>query len=232
MGSATGGEDEVARERVEEASQLWLWAARFGAVVCAFLGLGLIGRLDRGGVTGGILLLVAGLGLLAYGLGRPDYGPEREGPLDLSTRLAVGLLGGLLGGLAYLAAAWAGGTVGLPELVGSGWQARVGPAQWGGAAASGAAWGVAFGLLVPRLPGRDPVSQGLLFSLLPALWTGLVVFPGLEFGTLGLRLGALTMVPVVFYHLAWGLTVGSVVRWARDTGYGPLSRPLEARSGT
>lgn len=218
----------MSRERSEEASELWLWAARFGAVVCAFLGLGLIGRLDRSGVTGGILLLVAALGLLAYGLGSPDYGPEREGPLDLSTRLAVGLLGGALGGLAYLAAAWAGGTVGIPELFGSGWQVRLGPDGWGGAALHGAVWGVLFGLVVRRLPGQDPVSQGLLFSLLPALWTGLVVFPGLQYGAFGARLGALTMVPVVLYHLAWGLVVGSVLRWARETGYGPLSRPLGA----
>lgn len=217
--------DEADGDRI---GALWLWAARFGGVVCLFAGIGLLGRLDRAGVTGGVLLLVVALGLLATGLGSPDYGPDREGPLDLSTRVAVGVLGGALGGLAYLAAAWAGGAVGVPELLGSGWQVRTGPDQWGGAALNGALWGLVFGLLVHRMPGRDPVSQGLLFSVLPALWTGLVVFPGLEYGTLGVRLGTLTVVAVLLYHLAWGLTVGSVVRWARDTGHGPLSRPLGA----
>lgn len=224
----TEGAEKVGEDRGSEPGPLWLWSVRFGGVVCFIAGLGLLGRLDRTGVTGGILLLVAALGLLAAGLGRPVYGPETEGPLDLSTRLAVGLLGGALGGLAYLAAAWAGGTVGIPELFGSGWQARLGPDRWGAAALAGAVWGVLFGLVVRRLPGRDPVTQGLLFSLLPVLWTGLVVFPGLQYGAFGARLGALTMVPVVLYHLAWGLVVGSVLRWARDTGYGPLSRPLGA----
>ncbi len=184
--------------------------------------------LDRTGVSAGLLLLVAALGLLSTAVGQGRWGPEEEGRLDLSTRLAVGTLGGLLGGLAYLAVAWLGGLAALPELVGSGWQVRAGPAAWASRAAAGAGWGLVFGLLLRRLPGRGPVRRGLLFSPVPALWTLLVTFPGMEFGWFGVRLGVLTFVPVVIYHLAWGLVTGRTVRWARETDLAPLSRPLGA----
>lgn len=186
----------------------------------------LVAALDRTGVSGGILLLVAALGLLATAVGQGRWGPAEEGRLDLSTRLAVGTLGGLLGGLAYLTFAWLGETVGLPDLVGSGWEIRIGPAAWASRAAAGAAWGLLFGALLRRLPGRGLVRRALLFSLAPALWTLAVTFPGLDYGWFGVRLGALTAVPVVLYHLGWGLVVGSTVGWARRTDLAPISRPL------
>lgn len=184
--------------------------------------------LDRTGVSVGILLLVAALGLLATAVGQGSWGPREEGRLDLSTRLAVGTLGGLLGGLAYLAVAWLGGLAGLPELLGSGWNVRTGAGAWASRAAAGAGWGLLFGLLLRRIPGRGPVRRGLLFSLAPALWTLTVTFPGMEFGWFGAELGVLTFVPVVLYHLAWGLVVGRTVRWGRETDLAPLSRPLGA----
>lgn len=184
--------------------------------------------LDRTGVSAGLLLLVAALGLLATAVGQGSWGPDREGRLDLSTRLAVGALGGLLGGLAYLTFAWLGETVGLPELVGSGWKVRVEAGAWASRAAAGAGWGLLFGLLLRRLPGRGLVRRALLFSLVPALWTLTVTFRGLDYGWFGARLGVLTFAPVVLYHLAWGLVVGSALGWARETELAPISRRLGA----
>lgn len=209
------------------------WALRpglawgLGLVALAGAVLALRG-LDRTGMSAGILLLVAALGLLATAVGQGRWGPEEEGRLDLSARLAVGTLGGLLGGLAYLVAAWLGELCGIPGLLGSGWEVRLGAGAWASRAAFGAGWGLLFGLTLRRIPGRGPVGRGLLFSLAPALWVLLVTFPGLEFGWFGAGLGVLTFVPVVLYHLAWGAVVGSCLRWARDTELAPLSRRLGA----
>lgn len=197
-------------------------------IVALAAGLWVLRGLDRVGVSAGLLLMVAALGLLSTAVGQGRWGPDVEGRLDLSTRLAAGALGGLLGGLAYLAFAWLGGLVGLPGLVGSGWEVRVGAGAWMSRAAAGTGWGLLLGLLLGRLPGRGPVRRGLLFSLAPALWTLAVTFPGLEFGWFGVRLGALTFVPVVLYHLVWGLVAGRTLGWARETDLAPLSRPLGA----
>lgn len=215
-------------ERSDGATALRPSVAWITSLACLAAGGYLLRGLDRTGVSGGLLLLVAALALLATAVGQGSWGPEEEGRLDLSSRLAAGALGGLLGGLAYVAVAWLGGRAGLPDLVGSGWEVRAGPGAWMARAAGGAGWGVAFGLLLPRVPGRGPVRRGMLFSLLPALWTLAVAFPGMKYGWFGVELGVLTFLPVVLYHLAWGLVTGRVVRWARETDLAPLSRPLGA----
>lgn len=213
-----------------EAVEQTRWNAWSGiaGVLLAYGGVVMLARLDRTGVSAGVLLLVAALALLGVGIGRAEDDSGARGRLDSSTRLAVGLLGGALGGLAHLAAALAGDLIGLPDVFASGWVVSADPARWGAEAARGAVWGVVLGLVLPWLPGRNPVRQGVFFALLPALWVGLVTFPGLEYGAFGVRLGALTMVPVLLYHLVWGLVSGAALRWARETEHAPLSRPLGA----
>lgn len=181
------------------------------------------------GLTGGILLLVAGLGFLAVAVGQGPYGPETEGRLDLSTRLATGLLGGALGGMAHLLTGVVVDGIGLAGLLGVDFPARLSGGALGGHAVSGALWGLLLAVLYRRIPGRGPRARGLLFSLVPALWVLLKVFPrDLEVGLFGVELGALTFVFVLLVHAVWGLVVGSVLRWARDTEFGPVSRPLGA----
>ena len=69
------------------------------ALVAAVAGAQVMETGTRLGITGGILLLVAALGLAAVAVGGRPYGPAVEGPLDVSSRIGLGLLGGLLAGL-------------------------------------------------------------------------------------------------------------------------------------
>lgn len=195
---------------------------------CVVGGLELVGTLKPTAVTGGVLLLVASLGLLATAVGGAGYGPESEGRLDLSTRLAAGVLGGVLGGIAHLLAAWALGVADLPGLLGVDLAVWLTPGELAGRAASGALWGLAFGVFHPWLPGGDSLRRGLYFSAAPALWTLAVVFPDLKYGLFGVELGVLTFVVVGVHHLVWGAVTGAVVRWAERTELAPLSRPLGA----
>lgn len=199
--------------------------------LASLAGAGLLVRFadaERTGITGGVLLLVAALGFLAVALGQGAYGPEHEGRLDLSARVGAGLLGGALGGLSYLVTAWLLQAVGLPALLGSSWEVSAGAGSLAARTFLGAAWGLVFGLVFPRVPGRGAVRRGVNFAVLPALLTLLVIFPALGHGTLGMELGVLTFVPVLLYHGAWGLTAGAVIRWARETDVGPVSRMLGA----
>jgi hypothetical protein len=206
----------------------WLaWSAGLASLAGAGLLVGATGG-GRTGVTGAILLLVAALGFLAVALGQGLYGPEHEGRLDLSARIGAGLLGGTLGGLAYLVTAWLLQACGLPALLGSTWEVSAGPASLAVRTSLGALWGLVFGIVFPRVPGRGAVRRGLNFAVLPAVVTLAVIFPVLGHGTFGLDLGALTFVPVLLYHGAWGLSAGAVVRWARETSVGPVSRMLGA----
>lgn len=205
----------------------WAWTAGLASLAGAAL-LVTATRAERTAVTGAILLLVAALGFLATAVGQGRYGPEHEGRLDLSARIGAGLLGGVLGGLAYLVTAWLLGAWGLPALLGSGWEVPADPASLAAPSVLGGLWGLLFGVAFPRVPGRGTVRRGLNFSLLAAAVTLLVIYPALGRGPMGAELGPLTFVPVLLCHAAWGLTAGGVLRWARETGVGPVSRMLGA----
>lgn len=198
--------------------------------LAALAGAGLLAgsSAERTGITGAVLLLVVALGFLAAAVGQGPYGPEHEGRLDLSARVGAGLLGGALGGGTFLVTAWLLQMCGLPALLGTGWEVSAGPASLAACTLFGAAWGLVFGIVFPRVPGRGAVRRGVNFALLPALTTLLVTFPLLGHGALGLELGVLTFVPVLLYHAAWGVTAGAVLRWARETDIGPISRMLGA----
>jgi hypothetical protein len=77
-------------------------------------------------------------------------------------------------------------------------------AQWlYGRIVWGGLWGFLFALPFPR--GSD-LLRGLLFSLGPSVIQLLVVFPHISHkGLLGLRLGLLTPVLVLFLNALWGI---------------------------
>lgn len=204
------------------------WLLGLGALAGGLWAWGTSG-LQATGVSAGVLLLVVALAFLATALGQRAYGPETEGRLDLSSRLGVGLLGGVLGGVAQLLVAWSAGAAGLPDLLGVDLMVRLTPGELAGQAGSGAFWGLVFGATYRRVPGRGAVARGLMFSLVPALWVLAVVYPqDFKYGFFGVELGALTFAVVILHYLVWGAVVGGLLRWAERTEFGPVSRPLGA----
>lgn len=175
------------------------------------------------------------------GAGSPD-GPGRsdeetpEGAvasarraLNLSERVALGPLGGLLGGAVVAAVAWAVGAIGLADLLSVDVGAAGGLPGFGRRLWTGAIWGLLLGIFYPRMPGRSPVGRGVLFSFIPATWSLLVEYPFLRAqGWAGVELGELTFVLVLLLHVVWGATVGTVFQWAELTSEEDLDRPLGA----
>jgi hypothetical protein len=120
--------------------------------------------------------------------------------------LSLAFVAGAVGGLANLVAIWSFGALGVPAALG----VKIAPQLtapwlynrlvWGGL------WGVLFFLPFPRWSWP---ARGLIYSLGPSLVQLLVVFPfqGHK-GFMGLQLGALTPVFVIFYNAIWGLVAG------------------------
>jgi hypothetical protein len=80
---------------------------------------------------------------------------------------------------------------------------------WGGI------WGALF--LLPILKNRR-VFQGLLYSLGPTLVQLLFLFPQTGRGMLGLKLGNLTPLFVLFFNAVWGITAALWLRALGDGG--------------
>lgn len=131
---------------------------------------------------------------------------------NLSLVFAAGCWGGLLNGLAF----WLFGVLGIPSALGI---HSTPPALtaaflyprlvWGGL------WGFLF--LLPISRRRSSPTRGLFFSLAPALVQLFLVFPlKVHQGVLGLQLGSLTPVMVVFYNAIWGLGAGLWLKWGRN----------------
>jgi hypothetical protein len=203
--------------------------AGMGVVGVAAL-LGGIGMLDTGltiGIEAGVLLLVAGLGLLAVGVGGRPYGPRVEGVLDLSSRLGLGVLGGVLAGLFHGLLTEVAGGVGLTLLLGVGVDVDLSASQYLVRALYGSVWGLALGVLYPVVPGEGMIGKGLVFSLLPSFYTLLVVYPVfLSLGLLGVRQGLLTPVLVIAGNAVVGILAAGVISWGRETDLAPVSDPL------
>ncbi len=181
----------------------------------------------RGPISAGVLLLVAALGAASVAAGSTRFGPSVEGPLDLSARLGLGVLGGVLAALVHgLLTVLAGGT-GLVGLLGSGVDAGLGAADWGSRLSHGATWGFLLGLLWRYLPGADPVRKGLVFSLLLSAYVLLVRFPFFEsVGFFGLGLGIATLFLVLIGNAVAGVVAASVIGWGARTPERPVSRAL------
>jgi hypothetical protein len=121
-------------------------------------------------------------------------------------KISLSFVAGSLGGLANTVTVWFFGAIGLTGALG----VHLAPAftlpwlyqrlVWGGL------WGWLF--LLP-LTGLSYPVRGLLYSLGPSLVQLFVVFPfQAHKGVLGLQLGYLTPVFVLFYNAIWGLAAG------------------------
>lgn len=127
--------------------------------------------------------------------------------MDLTMRnLSLVFAAGCWGALWNSLAVWLGGYLGIAPALGVHIAPALTPAflyprlVWGGL------WGLLFLLPGPRW--SFPV-RGLLFSLAPTLVQLFLVFPLMAHkGVLGLQLGVLTPLMVVFYNAIWGYTAG------------------------
>jgi hypothetical protein len=204
-------------------------AVATGAVglVSGLAGLGLLETGSRTGIEGGILLLVAGLGLLAVAIGGRAYGPDVEGPLDLSARIGLGVLGGVLAGLVHGLLTEAAGSIGLTLLFRVGIDIDLSAGEYLLRAMHGAAWGFALGILYPVVPGEGFAAKGATFSLLPSVYTLFVVYPVfLSLGLLGVRQGFFTFPLVLLGNAIAGLVAAWVISWGGETDLAPVSDPL------
>ncbi len=131
----------------------------------------------RSAITGGILLLIGALAAEAVAFGGRAWGPDVEGPLDLSSRLGLGVLGGILAGLLHAILTLLAGSTGLAALLGSAVDVQLVATDWGIRLLHGVAWGFLFGLTYRLMPGSDFVGKGLAFSLVVSAYVLLVRFP-------------------------------------------------------
>lgn len=128
---------------------------------------------------------------------------------NLTLVFASGCFGGLINSLVL----WLFGRAGIPAEFG----VRLAPALtpewlyprlvWGGI------WGFLFVVPIFR---NQPFAQGLFFSLWPSVVQLFIVFPyQANKGVLGLDLGTLTPVFVLFFNALWGV---SAALWLRVVG--------------
>lgn len=121
---------------------------------------------------------------------------------------------GCAGGLANSIVVWLFGTWGIPESVG----VSIAPALtaawlyprivWGGI------WGLLF--LLPFLRHKT-VSRGLLFSSGPTIVQLCIVFPiKASKGFMGMDLGTLTPLFVIFYNFVWGVKAAVLLKIAKS----------------
>ena len=134
--------------------------------------------------------------------------------MDLTMRnLSLVFVAGCWGALWNSLAVWLFGALGIAAVLG----VTIAPPLttaflyprlvWGGL------WGFLF--LIPLGRMSFP-ARGLLFSLAPTLVQLFLVFPLMAHkGVMGMQLGYLTPLLVVFYNAIWGLGAGLWLKWGR-----------------
>ena len=132
-----------------------------------------------------------------------------------SRALALVFAAGCAGAVANSFTVWLFGALSITTMLGVAISPSVTPAWlyprivWGGL------WGALF--LLPFMR-RSPLWQGLLYSLGPSLVQLLIVFPfKADKGWLGLDLGTLTPLFVLFFNAVWGLKTAYFLRRIRGT---------------
>lgn len=125
-------------------------------------------------------------------------------------KLALYFSAGSLGGLTNSIALWLFGALGITTSLGVKLAPALSPEWlyprivWGGI------WGIAFFLPLLR---TSYFLRGLILSLGPTLVQLFIVFPyKANKGMLGLELGSLTPLFVIFFNAAWGITAAYLLK--------------------
>ena len=127
---------------------------------------------------------------------------------NISLVFVAGCWGALLNSLTF----WLFGILGIPAALGI---HSSPPALTAAFLYPRLVWGGLWGLLFLLPMGRWSFpARGLLFSLAPTLMQLFLVFPVMAHkGVLGLQLGSLTPLLVVFYNAIWGYGAGWWLNW-------------------
>ncbi|MCL7926709.1 MAG: hypothetical protein M8841_02875 [marine benthic group bacterium] len=196
-------------------------------IVLALAGARLLAMDGRSAITGGVLILIAALAAEAVALGSGAWGPGVEGDLDLSSRLGLGVLGGILAALVHGLLTLLAGWTGIAALLAPGLEIQLSAADWGVRVLHGVAWGFLLGFTWRWLPGSDFVTKGLLASVILSLYVLLVRYPFFESaGFLGIEFGALTPLLVVFGNALVAVVAAGVIAWGARSPDRPVSQPL------
>jgi hypothetical protein len=129
---------------------------------------------------------------------------------NLSFIFAAGSFGGLMKGIF----AWLFGAIGLSALLGVKYAPALTPVWiyqhmvWGGL------WALLFFL---PLRGISLYTLGLLYSLPQTLVALLLLFPKMSRGVLGLQLGTLTPLFILFYGAIWGVAAALWLKLAQES---------------
>lgn len=213
-----------------------LW--RVGALGAGAAGIVLLGT-DGAPLTLAVLLLIAGLAAAGVLLGGGGYGAEVEGRLDLSARLGLGMLGGLLGAAVSAAArsvvAEFGSVGALSMGLTSGWTGAEFLAHLG----SGAVWGLVLGVLYTHMPG-SPAARGAMFALVPTFYVVIrlaIGEPALDFARGELSLasalalyagrGVFVVFSILAVNVLWGAIAGATLGWGEAGDETPVARPID-----
>jgi hypothetical protein len=128
----------------------------------------------------------------------------------LSLIFAAGAFGGLLKGLtAWLCGAW-----GINALLGSQFAPMLTPLWvyqhmvWGGL------WAFLFLLPLKKLAY---VSLGIIYSLPQTLIALVILMPKMGKGPLGLQMGFMTPVLILFFGFVWGIATALWLKWSRES---------------
>jgi hypothetical protein len=135
-----------------------------------------------------------------------------EDAMNLTMRnLSLVFVAGCWGALWNSLAVWLGGYIGIAPALG----VHIAPALTPAFLYPRLVWGGLWGLLFLLPMGRWSFpARGLLFGLAPTLAQLCLVFPLMAHkGVLGLQLGVLTPLLVVFYNAIWGYAAGWWLNW-------------------
>ncbi|TAL34583.1 MAG: hypothetical protein EPN93_11780 [Spirochaetes bacterium] len=127
-------------------------------------------------------------------------------------RISLLFASGAVGGLCNALVIWAFGALGITMAMGVHIVPPLSPPFLYAKVVWGGIWGLA--LLLPLFPGRLAL-RAFVLSLLPSIVQLVVVFPMKDAHMLGLALGGLTPLFVIFFNFTWGL---AAVYWYHACG--------------
>jgi len=178
-------------------------------------------------ISGGVLLAVGAIAAAGVAFGGRADGASVEAQPDLSSRIGLGLLGGVLAGLLHGTLTAVAGWWGVAALLGAGIDVELSTFDWWNRAALGGLLGIGLGFVYPLLAGESFIGKGAWAGLLLAAWQLFYVYPFLlGLGPAGIDAGWGVAPLVVVCAVIAGVAAAWLVAWGGRQRDEPLSAPL------